>query len=176
MAKYILRKIPDEHAYFDFDLEYGDYINDGEDIVIVGNDRMRSFGDKTLIDVINHDYCDDDCDYDYDVFKELKKLTGKVWDRTTAKGYCQSDWQDIYYSADVSVEEVKNIGDYYMGLFDEYVLEDDDGTNCSYYVPHDVCWKGKGAICEYVGVPAEETTVLVDDGYKKVYKYKELED
>ena len=33
---------------------------------------------------------------------------------------------------------------------------------------------GKEAICKYLGLPLESTTIYEDVGYEKVYKYKEI--
>ena len=176
MSKQTLRKVPtEETVWADFEMEFSYSINESG-IVITGNRRMSEYGDKTLRDVINGDYYDDDCEYDYDKFDMLKKLTGKAYDSRCMRGYCQGDWQDIYYPEGTPEELLEAIENIYMGKYDEYVLEDDDGTNCSFYVPHDVCWKGKKAICEYCGCNPDDTIVLIDDGYKKVYNYKELED
>ena len=41
-------------------------------------------------------------------------------------------------------------------------------------VPDDIVWKGKKSICDYLGLSVDSTTIYVDDGYKKVYKYKEI--
>lgn len=42
------------------------------------------------------------------------------------------------------------------------------------YIPYNVCWNGKNAICEYLGFYPENTTILVDVGYHKIYDYEEL--
>ena len=41
-------------------------------------------------------------------------------------------------------------------------------------VPDDIVWKGKKSICDYLGLNVDSTTIYKDDGYKKVYKYKEI--
>ena len=41
-------------------------------------------------------------------------------------------------------------------------------------VPDDTVWKGKKSICDYLGLNVDSTTIYKDDGYKKVYKYKEI--
>ena len=45
-----------------------------------------------------------------------------------------------------------------MGMVSEF-LDDDD---CGYYVPDNVVWKGKKAICDYLGLKVDETEVYDD--------------
>ena len=45
-----------------------------------------------------------------------------------------------------------------MGKIDELRDEDD----CYYYVPDDVVWKGKKAICDYLGLKVDETEIYDD--------------
>ena len=40
-------------------------------------------------------------------------------------------------------------------------------------VPDDIVWKGKKSICDYLELSVDNTKIYEDDGYKKVYKYKE---
>lgn len=40
-------------------------------------------------------------------------------------------------------------------------------------VPDDIVWEGKKSICDYLGLSVDNTKIYEDDGYKKVYKYKE---
>ena len=66
---------------------YFDTIDKGGDgIIIGGNNHYNSMGDKTLIDVISGSFHDDELGYDYDVFDELKKITGKEYDSSTIRG------------------------------------------------------------------------------------------
>ena len=64
-----------------------------------------------------------------------------------------------------------------MGKITEFrVTEDDDPDSCYVvYVPDDIVWKGKDAICSYLDLQPETTKILKDDGYEKVYKYVEIE-
>ena len=41
-------------------------------------------------------------------------------------------------------------------------------------LPDDIVWKGKKSICDYLGLSVDNTTIYEDDGYEKVYKYKEI--
>lgn len=177
--KTILKRIPSEDVYYNFE-EAIDF-NGGEDenILIYGNQRFQEFGEELLLDVLKGDYYDDDTGYNYEPLKELEKLTGKKWYSSTLRGYSQSDWQNIYFTEDVSKERIEELEDYYMGKVDAFeVFEDsnEDEDNCDYivYIPHSIIQKGKNAICRYGGIRPEDTTILIDDGYTKVYKYKEM--
>lgn len=181
--KTILKKVPDEHVYYDL----GEVVElDLENIIIYGNRQFRGDGDKELLNVVKGDYYDDEVGYDYEVLDQLKKLTNKEWHVTTIKGYSQGDWQEVYYTDKISDDQLQELEDFYFGKVDEFrvcELEDDkvvtdvEDLECDYivYVPHDVVWKGKKSICEYLGLTESTTTILETDGYVKVYKYKEIE-
>ena len=171
MSKTILRKVPDEDVYYNFE----DFIElDKKRFIICGNDDFRSLGDKKLISIVEGTYYDDEVGYDYETLEELKKVTGKVWKETTIRGYSQSDYQTLYYvDEEVDKEEIEMIENFYMGKVSEFEVEE-DGDTYHEFVPDDVVWKGKKFICDYLGLNVDSTTIYKDDGYKKVYKYKEI--
>ena len=171
MNEIILRKVPDEDVYYDFE----DYVEvDEERFIICGNDDFRSIGDEKLISIVEGTYYDDKVGYDYDTLEQLKKVTGKDWTETTLRGYSQSDWQTLYYvDEEVDKEEIETIEDFYMGKVSEFEVEEDEDTYHE-FVPDDIVWKGKKSICDYLGLEVETTTIYEDDGYEKVYKYKEI--
>lgn len=166
MSQTILKKIPDENVYYNFE----DLIEvDKERFIICGNDNFRSIGDKKLISIVEGAYYG----YEYETLEELKKVTGKVWEETTLRGYSQGDWQTLYYVVgEVTNDEIKEIENFYMGKVTEFQVDEEDGYRG--FVPDDVVWKGKKAICDYLGLKEEETTIYEDDGYEKVYRYKEI--
>ena len=173
--KTILRKVPDEDIYYIFEDEVE---IDTEKIIIYGNHNFREFGDSVLLSIVSGDYYDDDTGYEYDIFEELEKYTGKKWKQTTIKGYSQGDWQDVYYVEDeVSKEYIEEIENFYMNKISEFRVIEDDDPDFYYivYVPDDVVWKGKEAICMYLDLQPETTIILKDDGYEKVYKYTEID-
>ena len=171
MSKTILRKVPDEDVYYNFE----DFIElDKKRFIICGNDDFRSLGDKKLISIVEGTYYDDEVGYDYETLEELKNVTGKVWEETTIRGYSQSDYQTLYYvDEEVDKEEIEMIENFYMGKVSEFEVEE-DGDTYHEFVPDDVVWKGKKFICDYLGLNVDSTTIYKDDGYKKVYKYKEI--
>ena len=173
--KTILRKVPDEDMYYRFEDEVE---IDTEKIIIYGNHDFREFGDSILMSIVKGDYYDDKLGYEYDIFEELEKYTGKKWKQTTIKGYSQGDWQDVYYVEDeVSKEYIEEIENFYMGKITEFRVIEDDDPDSYYivYVPDDVVWKGKEAICMYLDLQPETTIILKDDRYEKVYKYTEID-
>ena len=171
MKRFIVKKIPDEQVYYNFD----DCVEiDDERIIIYGNPNFTSFGKSILLSIVNGDYYDYEAEYDYETLEMLEKVTGKKWNKTTIKGYSQGDWQDVYYvEGEVSKEYIEEIEDFYMGKVTGFtVSEDNDDYN--EFVPNDVVWEGKEAICRYLGLPLESTTIYEDVGYEKVYKYKAI--
>ena len=171
MSKTILRKVPDEDVYYNFE----DFIElDKKRFIICGNDDFSSIGDKKLISIVEGTYYDKEVGYDYETLEELKKVTGKVWEETTLRGYSQSDYQTLYYvDEEVDKEEIEMIENFYMNKVSEFEVEE-DGDTYNEFVPDEVVWKGKKSICDYLGLSVDSTTIYVDDGYEKVYKYKEI--
>ena len=186
MGKTIIKRVPDENVYYDWRDEV-DLSEEKNDIVIFGDRHYIMFGASDPVAIIKGDYWDDDIDpesgeaigYDYDTINELNKVCGGNWDTTEFRGYSQGDWCDVYYNKEkVSDDLLKELEIFIMGKVDEFhVQEDEDNPDDIYcvYIPHDVVWDGKKAICEYLGLKEDETIVLEDDGYEKVYKYKEIE-
>jgi hypothetical protein len=168
---YTLRKIPDEDMNYYFE-EYMDI--DESKIIICGNRHFREIGDEKLLSIVEGKYYDEETEYDYETLDELKKVTGKVWETHTMRGYCQGDWNTLYYVVgEVDEDEIELIENFYMGKVTEFEIEE-DGTTYHDYVPDDVVWRGKKSICEYFGIKEEETTIYEDDGYTRVYRYKEM--
>jgi hypothetical protein len=171
MSKVVLRKVPDEEVYYNFEEEIE---LDKTKYIICGNSHFRNIGDEKLISIVEGTYYDDEVGYDYETLEELKKVTGKVWEETTLRGYSQSDWNTLYYVVDDStIEEIETIENYYMGKVGEFVVEE-DGDDYRVLIPDDTVWKGKKSICECLGFEVEDTTIYEDDGYEKVYRYKEI--
>ena len=173
MSKTILRKVPDEDVYYNFEDEVE---IDETKILICGNRNYREVGDRELLSVISGDYYDDETGYDYEVLEQLKKLTGKNWIRGEMKGYSQGDWQLIYYTDEVYQGFLDEIENFYMGKVSEFTVQEDDDEDSVYHVfiPDSIVWKGKKSICEYLDLQPETTTIYEDDGYERVIKYKEI--
>ena len=55
-----------------------------------------------------------------------------------------------------------------MGKLSEFkIVEEDDDEYCA-FVPHDVEWKGKEAICKYLGFDTKDCVVYEEDGETEV--------
>ena len=168
---YILRKVPDEDMNYYFE----DYMDvDKSKVIICGNRHFRKIGDSELLSIVEGKYYDPETEYDYETLEELKKVTGKVWDTHTMRGYCQGDWNYLYYVVDeVDKDDIELIENFYMGKVTEFEVEE-DGDCYHDYVPDDIVWEGKKSICDYFGIKEEDTLIYEDDGYEKVYRYKEI--
>ena len=169
-----LKQTSPENVLYDFEDEV-DFSQYEDKMVIAGNRSFKEFGDSDLIKIVKGDYYDDDetlieneddscyedvIGYDYETAEELAKVSGKKnWVKDAFRGYSQSDWQTVWYVKDkVSQDELEYIEAFYMGKVDE--LHDEEGV--CYYVPDDITWKGKKAICDYLGLKVDETEVYDD--------------
>ena len=166
-----LRQVNPENVWYDFEDEV-DFSQYEDKVVIAGNRDFKEFGDDDLIKIIKNDYYDndetlienedgscyeDEIGYNYDTAEELAKVSGKKnWVEGSFRGYSQSDWQKVWYVKDeVSQDELDYMEAFYMGKVSEFSDEDE----CYYSVPDDVVWKGKKAICDYLGFKVDETEI-----------------
>ena len=166
-----LKQTSPENVWYDFEDEV-DFSQYEDKVVIAGNRDFKEFGDSDLIKIIKNDYYDDDetlienedgscyveeIGYNYDTAEELEKVSGKKnWVEGSFSGYSQSDWQKVWYVKDeVSQDELDYMEAFYMGKVSEFSDEDE----CYYSVPDDVAWKGKKAICDYLGFKVDETEI-----------------
>ena len=165
----ILRKV----LYEDMSYSFEDYVDiDKSRIIICGNRTFQEIGDKRLLAIVKENYYDGDVGYNYEILDELKKVTGKVWKTYTMSGYCQGDWQILYYVVDeVTSSEIETIENFYMGKVTEFEIEEDGEDVCNSFIPDDIVWRGKKFICDYFGIKEEETTIY---DCEKVYKYTEM--
>lgn len=175
MGKIIFKQMVEVNYYRSFE-ELTGYDNEceGKEILICGNRSYRSFGDETLLSIVTGDY--DEVDYDYNPLEMLEKVTGKKWNKVDFTGYSQSDWQTCYYCEDVDVDYITFLEYMYMGKYNVFKIYDEEDEDDALWeeIPCFVVWKGKKAICDYAGYDPDLCTVLQDDGYVQVRKYKEL--
>ena len=171
MKKIFKQVDPESMCYCDtgYDFELEMQLLNG---VITGNREYNDYGDNILIDIIKGNYYDDDLGYDYNAFEELKKITGKEYEKWIIRGYCQSDWNYIYLPKEnVNHEEIRYIEAMYFGLYDEYYNESEG----SIIITHDVCSKGVKSIKEYIakaiGINFKEVKIKLFESYKKVAVY-----
>lgn len=183
--KTIIKKVPDEDVCCDWN-EQIDLTEVKDDIVILGDPEYVMFGEGLPSSIIMNDYYDTDVNdgeeycrgYDYDTIEELNKICGGDWKETTFHGYSQGDWCQCFYNKNkVSEGLLKELDIYIMGKVDEFIVQETEDEDDVYHVfiPHEVCWKGKKAICEFLCIDPKDATVLEDNGYTKVYNYKEIE-
>ena len=178
MSKITVKKVPEEEVYYDWQEEvYLEEVKD--DLVIVGERNWICFGRGNAVDIIKGDYYDESLDdpYDYDVYEELNKVCGGDWDMIELTGYSQGDYAYVYFNKKkVDQWLLDDLDVFLMGKVDEFYIEDKDNDDLYHaFIPHDVVWDGKEAICKYLGLDPNDTIVLEPDGYKKVYNYKEVE-
>lgn len=121
-----------------------------------------------------------------DIARYLSITTGRPWTTTSATGYCQGDYCEIVYCADVySRNDARAAGEIYLGAANEYSITfpaaDDESepetvygyivADCQAWSPEDV----KTLVCSYEGIdPADAVLMLIEDSYTRTeYKYTE---
>lgn len=62
------------------------------------------------------------------ICKVLTLVTRQEYDYTTIKGYCQSEWNEIFYPVDeYTTEDIDTFESYYFNKGTEWIIHDEDG-------------------------------------------------
>lgn len=105
--------------------------------------------------------------------------TGHKWAIWECVGYSQSDWGTVIYDTEyLADKDARRIGDYALGCYTEYALEDGEDYVYGYFVS-DADGnlseeKTKAYLAECEGVKPEDIRLFKIDGYHKVYDYREV--
>lgn len=106
--------------------------------------------------------------------------TGKQWEVAEAYGYCQGDYVKLVYCSEHYSNGVQHYGEIWLGAGKEFCVIDLDengeetGT-CGGYIIADCQARSdedyKRIICEWAGIPEEETRLEMIDGCRTVTRY-----
>lgn len=103
----------------------------------------------------------------------LTITTGKTWTVDSAKGYSQGDYVEMVYCEEHYKDGVKHYGEIWLGAGKEfYVIDlDENGeeidTCGGYIVADSQAWEDeeyKKLVCEWAGIPEDETRLEMIDG------------
>jgi hypothetical protein len=106
--------------------------------------------------------------------------TGKKWATDSAYGYSQGDYVKMIYCPEYYKDGVKHYGEIWLGAGKEfYTIElDENGeeiNTCYGYIIADCQARNdedyKKLVCEWAGIPEDETRLEMIDGYKTVTQY-----
>lgn len=167
-----IKPIPDKYVFtqtgddgVDTTFYFEDNALDGA--IIAGN---REYTDFFYIDSELESKLKEECylSNTKDVVAFLTKETGKEYTYKTLRGYCQSDWQYMYYSKDkFTKERLQEIEDFYFGNVVEYADEEDTTT----IVPDSV--NTKEYLAQITGCKPEDIILRKIKGYVKTPIYEE---
>ena len=115
----------------------------------------------------------------------LKITTGKTWEVTAARGYCQGDYVDIMYCPDCYTEKrARAYGEVWLGAAKEFcvIYLDENGEevdSCYGFIVADCeisSWAGcdeeyKKIVCDWEGIDPEETRLEMVDGRHTYTEY-----
>lgn len=110
----------------------------------------------------------------------LTITTGKQWSTDSARGYSQGDYVEMVYCEEHYTDGVKHYGEIWLGAGKEfYTIElDENGeevdTCGGYIVADSQAWDDedyKRLVCEWAGIPEDETRLEMIDSYKTVMQY-----
>ncbi len=114
------------------------------------------------------------------VAKYLTLKTGKQWQTDYARGYCQGDYVEMVYCPEHYKDGVKHYGEIWLGAGKEfYTIElDENGeeadTCYGYIIADSQAWHDedyKRLVCEWAGIPENETQLEMIDGSRTYTKY-----
>ena len=106
--------------------------------------------------------------------------TGKQWSTDSARGYSQGDYVEMVYCEEHYKGGVKHYGEIWLGAGKEFYVIDldengEEADTCGGYIVADCqAWKDeeyKKLVCEWAGIPEDETRLEMIDGYKTVTQY-----
>ncbi len=101
----------------------------------------------------------------------LNLLTAGNWECHTIRGYCQGDWQDIYYNTkEYSKNDIELFTIEYFNMGEEWIIhpDDDEEETTSIYTHNEP----RAEIAEAFGVALEDIELYLFDGFTKIAKYK----
>lgn len=110
----------------------------------------------------------------------LSITTGKKWETTCARGYCQGDYVDILYCTEHYTEkDAVAYGEIYLGACTEFSLKEpcEELEVYGFFVADSQAWRDedvKKLLCEQEGLKPEETEVLfIENQHTRVeYEYR----
>lgn len=119
------------------------------------------------------------------VAEYLTLKTGKEWDTDSATGYCQGDYVELVYCKEHYTEGVKHYGEIWLGAGKEFTITflngdgEEEDTVGGYIVADCQAWKDedcKKLVCEWEGIPEDETELQMVDGYtvSTIYSYRTI--
>ena len=146
-------------------LEYGDF----------GDFGFTGHKAKRLEELCNKYYTQGANNEDI-IAEALSIVTGQKWEYRQISGYCQSDWNYIYYRPEEWPEEaLKYFEIEYFNTGDEWRIEDEEGDDLGSVYTHE--WDDDGKrreIVENVDIGPCDVTLYLFDGWTKTAKYKEV--
>ena len=120
------------------------------------------------------------------VAEYLTLTTGHKWSTTSASGYCQGDYAEIVYCADIyTAKDAEAAGEIALGAANEYSITfpAEDGSepemvygyivaDCQAWQPEDV----KRLVCRWEGIDPAEAVLMIPEDPRTVttYEYREV--
>lgn len=110
----------------------------------------------------------------------LTITTGKEWATESAYGYSQGDYVKMVYCPEHYTDGVKHYGEIWLGAATEFSITflnetgEEDETVYGYIVADSQAWKDedyKRLVCEWAGIPEDESRLEMIDSYKTVTQY-----
>lgn len=108
------------------------------------------------------------------VCRLLSLQYGEKWDIAGIHGYCQGEWNYIFYPACLESEDfnfIRYFEDVYFNKGSEWI-EQKDECPCLYYVP--AYEDARQFLAAELGEKPEDITLLAFDGYIQTPKYREI--
>mgnify|MGYP003293128436 CR=1 FL=1 len=115
---------------------------------------------------------------EYGLCEVLTILTGNNWDYNCIRGCSQSDWNNIYYNADVlSDDDIEKIGIDYFAMGNGWMIsecEDFRNDDNAFYM-YTYGWNDEGIKAEILNAVGYDAEILLSkiDGYKQVPSYSD---
>lgn len=108
------------------------------------------------------------------ILKSLDLLTGGHWESKTIRGFCQSDWQRIYFNRNqYTDEQIERFEMDFFNMGEEWIVypETDENDQTEIYTYDNP----RAEIASAFGINENDITLCIFDGYEKIVKYKMME-
>lgn len=122
--------------------------------------------------------------YDYKNAKNnncfiLSLLTGREWDYITIRGCCQSEWNILYYTDDITAEKRDYIECVYFNMGSEWIIHDsetepetaDDVNGFTHYCADYKTDKIKQEIGSITGATSDDIILYTFSGFSRCAEY-----
>lgn len=133
-----------------------------------------SIDDMRNLDMLASKFCDS-LNPQKVIALALSVWTGSKWEYKCIKGSAQSDWQYVYYRADLWTDkELEYFETEYFNTGEEWRVIDEEGEEVYYYTHEWSDIYKTRELAKNIGCNVQDLTLYAFDGWERTPRYKEV--